>query len=144
MICKNAKMLHLHFKRYPNSYNTICLGIYKIHPARAWISFSTSTDTNRAVSCLTASLSSSSHPLSAGYEFTEGFDQHVNKLNTSVRWVKADGGGLAGENACWRLWNHTMKASERVHFRYVLRPFLLDRIFDASHVGENKASVVAL
>lgn len=28
MISKNAKMLHLHFKRYPNSYNVIFVWEY--------------------------------------------------------------------------------------------------------------------
>lgn len=28
MISKNAKMLHLHFKRYPNSYDTIFVREY--------------------------------------------------------------------------------------------------------------------
>lgn len=37
-----------------------------------------------------------------------------------------------------------MKASERVRFRYILHLFLLDGVFDAFHVGENKVSVVVL
>lgn len=85
------------YKAYKLLQYHTCLRIYKIHTACVWISFSTSVDTNRAVSCLTASLLSSPHPLSAGHESTEGFDQHVNKLNTSVRWVKADSSSLTGE-----------------------------------------------